>query len=223
MDHFSQEHIPFFDQVTMKRMKDADLSVLYRVKTITLSEFFALELKFTIDTLIKSLNTTFKQKFLEPSDFQKQAFVEKNSIGISGKVCSICGFMLSLSARERPEWTLNLTTRDDFIVQQEYHFLKNIYDPKDVKKMESLKTLEDFYDMFEYVSEVVVLLKDENYVRSNDSEKVEKIKEFFATYCSDCNNSSKIIELIDDFKIVQKYNGGYKNKNNKFYKLIAFA
>ena len=103
MDHFSQEHIPFFDQVTMKRMKDADLSVLYRVKTITLSEFFALELKFTIDTLIKSLNTTFKQKFLEPSDFQKQAFVEKNSIGISGKVCSICGFMLSLSARERPE------------------------------------------------------------------------------------------------------------------------
>ena len=106
-------------------------------------------------------------------------------------------------------------------MQQEYHFLKNIYDPKDVKKMESLKTLEDFYDMFEYVSEVVVLLKDENYVRSNDSEKVEKIKEFFATYCSDCNNSSKIIELIDDFKIVQKYNGGYKNKNNKFYKLIG--
>ena len=34
-------------------MKDAALSVLYREKTITLSEFFALELTFTIDTLVK--------------------------------------------------------------------------------------------------------------------------------------------------------------------------
>lgn len=109
------------------------------------------------------------------------------------------------------------------MVQQEYLFLKNIYDPKDIKKMESLKTLEDFSDMFEYFLEVVVLLKNENYVRSNDSEKLEKIKDFFSTFYSDCNNSSEIIELIDDFKIVQKYNGGYKNKNNKFYKLIGFA
>ena len=76
------------------------------------------------------------------------------------------------------------------MVQQEYLFLKNIYDPKDIKKMESLKTLEDFSDMFEYFWEVVVLLKNENYVRSNDSEKLETIKEFFSTYCSDFNNSS---------------------------------
>ena len=82
----------------MKRMKDVALGVLYREKTITLSEFFAFELTFTIDTLVKWLNTTFKQKFLEPSNFQKQAFVEKNSIGISETVCSICGFMLPLSA-----------------------------------------------------------------------------------------------------------------------------
>ena len=89
--------------------------------------------------------------------------------------------------------------------------------------MDSLKTLEDFYEMFEYFLEVLVLLQDDNYVRSHDSEKIEKIKEFFATYCPNCNDSSEIIELIDDFKIVQKYNGSYRNKNNKLYKLIGFV
>ena len=131
--------------------------------------------------------------------------------------------MLSLSAREEPKRTLNLTTWYDFIVQQEYPFLKNLYSPEDIKKMDSLKTLEDFYDMFEYFLDVVVFPKDDSYIRSHDSEKIEKIKEFFATYCPDCNDSSKIIELIDNFKIVQKYNGGYKNKNNKLYKLIEFV
>ena len=89
--------------------------------------------------------------------------------------------------------------------------------------MDSLKTLKDFYDMFEYFLEVVVLLKDDDYVRSHDSEKIKKIKEFFATYCPNYNDSSEITELIDLFKIVQKYNGRYKNKNNKLHKLIGFV
>ena len=110
LDHFSQEHISFFDQVTMKKMKDAALSVLSREKTTPLSALFALELKFTIDTLVKWFNATFKQKFLELSDFQKQAFVEKNPIDFCETVCSIRSFILSLSAREGLERTINLTT-----------------------------------------------------------------------------------------------------------------
>ena len=77
LNHFSQEHIPFFDQVTMRQVKDPALSVLSGEKTTSLSEFFALELKFTIDTFVKWFNAKFKQKFLELSDFQKQAFVGK--------------------------------------------------------------------------------------------------------------------------------------------------
>ena len=77
LNHFSQEHIPFFDQVTMRQVKDPALSVLSREKTTSLSEFLALELKFTIDTFVKWFNAKFKQKFLELSDFQKQTFVGK--------------------------------------------------------------------------------------------------------------------------------------------------
>lgn len=47
--------------------------------------------------------------------------------------------------------------------------------------------------------------------------------EFFVVHCPDCSGSNEIMELIEDFKIVQKYDDGYKNKNNKFYKLIWFV
>ena len=108
----------------MRQMKDTDMGVLYREKTTALSEFFALELKFTIDTQVKWFNATFKQK---------HAFAQKNPIDFSKKICCICGFMLSLSARGGHERTHNLMTWYDFIVQQKYLFLKSIYDPEDIK------------------------------------------------------------------------------------------
>lgn len=91
-------------------------------KATSLSEFFALELKFTIDTLVKWFNSTFKQKFLELSELRKRTFTKENPIDFSKTIYRICGFMLSLSGREGPERTLNLETWYDFIVQQEYLF-----------------------------------------------------------------------------------------------------
>ena len=79
-----------------------------------------------------------------------------------------------------------------------------------MKKMENLKTLENFYDAFEYFIETVVLLKDENYLRSNNSQQEQKMKEFFEIDCSDCSDGSELIELIDDFKIIQKFSGSTK-------------
>ena len=83
-----------------------------------------------------------------------------------------------------------------------------------MEKMENLKTLENFYDAFEYFIETVVLLKDENYLRSNNSQQEQKMKEFFEIYCSDCSDRSELIELIDDFKIIQKFSG-YPKKMDK--------
>ena len=94
----------------------ATLSVIQR-KSYGVIEFFALELKFTIDTLVKWFNATFKQKILELSSFQKHAFVQKSPVEFSKTICCICGFMLSLSARDGHERTLNLMTWYDFIVR----------------------------------------------------------------------------------------------------------
>ena len=92
-----------------------------------------------------------------------------------------------------------------------------------MEKMENLKTLENFYDAFEYFIEIVVLLKDENYLRSNNSQQQEKMKEFFEIYCSDCSDGSELIELIDGFKTIQKFSGYPKKMDNQFCKLVGFV
>ena len=63
LDHFSQDHIQFFDPITIKQMRDAALSVLAREKTTAFSEFFSVELKFTIDTLKCGLMRLSNQTF----------------------------------------------------------------------------------------------------------------------------------------------------------------
>ena len=105
LDHFSKDHIQFFDPITIKQMRKTALCILAREKTTSLSEFFSVELKFTIDTLTKWFNATFKSKFLELS------------VDFSNTACSICSFKPSVSVREGPEKTLNLTTWYDFTVQ----------------------------------------------------------------------------------------------------------
>ena len=112
------------------------------------------------------------------NNFQKRAaFVEKNPLNLSKTTCFICGFMLSLSSREGPERTLNLTTWLDFIVQQKYLFIKNIYSQEYIENTDNLKTLEDFYGSFEYFLEVVTLLKNGNF-RSLDINKKRKAEGF---------------------------------------------
>ena len=222
LDHFAQDHFCFFDPVTIKQMRDAALSGLAKEKTTPLSETFLVELKFTIDTLIKWFHATFKSRFLELSDFSKRAFLERSPLDFSKPTCSNCGFMLSVSAREGPEKTLNLMTWYDFTVQQEYLFLKNIYNAEDFEKIENLKTLEDFYDVFEYFTETVVLLKGENYLRT-DCEQQEKIREFFEIYCSNCNDGSEVVEQIDNLKIVQTCDASPQKKNSHFCKLVGFV
>ena len=139
LDHFSQEHIPFFDQVTTAQMKDAATKVFNIEKTTVLSELFTIELKFAIETLVNWFNSIIKQKFIQLNDFQKQAFLEKDRLNLSKTICCISGFMLSLSSREGPEQTLNLTTRIDFIAQQEYLFMKNIYSQEYIENTGNLR------------------------------------------------------------------------------------
>ena len=57
LNRFSQEHITFFDQVTMAKMKDAATKVFNREKTTAQLELSTIKLKFTIDTLVNWFNS----------------------------------------------------------------------------------------------------------------------------------------------------------------------
>ena len=60
ISHFKPEHVPFFDQILLRKLKDAASAVDFREKWKSLAEMFSLELKFTIDTLKAWFNKIIK-------------------------------------------------------------------------------------------------------------------------------------------------------------------
>ena len=97
LDHFSQEHVKFFDPVTFDQMKDAGTNVLVRQKSTSLSELFSAELKFAIDILVKWFGCLLKSKFLELSQIQNQIFTKENPI----ECCCICRFTFSTGTKKK--------------------------------------------------------------------------------------------------------------------------
>ena len=81
-------------------MRNTTSNVLVCQKSTLLLEFFSVELKFIIGTLVTWFNCTFKSKFLELGEIQKQIFTKENTIDFSKPCFCICGFKLSASAKE---------------------------------------------------------------------------------------------------------------------------
>ena len=79
LSHFKSEHAPFFDNITLKQLKDAASAVLSRQKCTSL-ELFLIELKFTIDTLRDWFNRIIKAKFFELDCSKKTAWRKKNPV-----------------------------------------------------------------------------------------------------------------------------------------------
>ena len=65
ISHFRQEHVPFFDQVTLRQLKDAASAVAFKEKFTSLAEMFYIELKFTIDALTLWFNRIIKPRLFE--------------------------------------------------------------------------------------------------------------------------------------------------------------
>ena len=51
LSHFRQEHVPIFDRLTFRQLKDATSAILVREKATSLVGSFSVGLKFTINTL----------------------------------------------------------------------------------------------------------------------------------------------------------------------------
>ena len=66
ISHFRQEHVPLFDQVTLRQLKDGASAVAFKEKCTSLAEMFYIELKFTIDALTLWFNRIIKPRLFEP-------------------------------------------------------------------------------------------------------------------------------------------------------------
>ena len=93
LNHFKQEHVPFFNRITFCQLKDVATAVLALEKSASLAE-----LKFIIDTLSSWFSNTIKAKLLELDDIKKQVFVKENPIAPSKTTCCIYGFLLDTQA-----------------------------------------------------------------------------------------------------------------------------
>ena len=97
LGHFKSEHAPFFDNVTLKLLKDVASAVLSRQKSTSLAERFSIELKFTIDALREWFNRIMKPELFELDCFEKKALRKKNPM-TKEITCVICDFSLSAEA-----------------------------------------------------------------------------------------------------------------------------
>ena len=80
--HFKPEHVPFFDQVILRQLKDAASAVAFREKCTSLAEMFSVELKFTVDTLKAWFNKRIKPKFFEIDYNKKDSWKKKIQLQI---------------------------------------------------------------------------------------------------------------------------------------------
>ena len=134
LGHFKREHAVFFDTVTYQQLKDAAQNVFNREKSTSL--WISVELKFTIDTLKNWLNQTIKPKYYELDSAKKHAWRKKNPVNFETK-CSICDF--PLEPRVKDGWF-------DFVVRAEHLFLRNIYEPEELEKM-NIKEEQDYKEL----------------------------------------------------------------------------
>lgn len=77
LSHFESEHVPFFNRVILRQLKDASSPELSREKCSSLAELFCIELKFTIYTLKDWFNRIIKPKIFVLDCIKKQNGEEK--------------------------------------------------------------------------------------------------------------------------------------------------
>ena len=113
ISHFKQ-HVPFFDQITLRQLKDAASAVAFKEKCTPLAEMFFIELKFTIDALKLWFNKIIKPRLFELECSQKDHFKKENH-NTNTTLCSICDFPINPHADN--SWL-------DHVAKSEHLFVK---------------------------------------------------------------------------------------------------
>ena len=163
ISHFKPEHVPVFDQVILRQLKDAASAVAMREKCTSLAEKFSAKLKFTVDTLKASFNKIIKPKFFEV-DFDKKSSWTKQNLLTNKTNCCICDFPIDPHAENG--WF-------DHVVNSEHLLLRNIYSLSQMKAI----GIDDIGEYKENLYELLNIFTDFEDVLQNE-EPNEKVINF---------------------------------------------
>ena len=130
LSHLKPKMLQFLDNVALNQLKDAGLKVYLKKSCFALSEMCSVELKFTIDLLVKWLYSIYKMGFLEIDQLAKQTYEKNNRIDWAKTNCCICDLKLPVGFSFGP--ASEKITYLDFIIKKNI-ILCNIFDPDILK------------------------------------------------------------------------------------------
>ena len=130
----------------LKQLKGAGLNVLNKKSSFALSEVFSIELKFTIDLLVKWFKQEPKSKIFEIDTLAKQKYKKENKIDPLKTNCCIWNLRLDLNSANGPH--TDEITYLDFVIRKEYLLLRNLLVRDFLNEIESLKDLTSYHNNF---------------------------------------------------------------------------
>ena len=169
IDYWTNEQLKFKDEITLKQLRDSALEASSKRKPNAISEMFSVELKFASDCLLKWFYS--KNKKIELSLQEKKDYELKNPIDWENGKCSICTFPLDVKPSEKINEKI---TYGDFIIQKEHKFLRNVLSKEDLKKSESIKSIESYHEKFKKYIKICIVAEDSLTTLNNFSECVHE-------------------------------------------------
>ena len=201
IDYLTNEQLKFKDEITLKQLRDSALEVSKRNKVNAISEMFSIELKFASECLLKWFYS--KNKKIELSIQEKKDYEVKNPIDWENGICEICTFPLDVKPSEKVN--SKKITYGDFIIQKEHKFLRNVLSKEDLKKSESIKSLESFHEKFRKYIRICIFAEDSLRTINEFSECFhEELIDYINENFEEIENFEELKELISEVKVKSK-------------------
>ena len=183
LNYSSDDQMKFNNLEIIRQLKDIAIDVSKRKCKNMMGQMFCIKTALVKKTLLAWFNKKYKSQFVELSSFSKMMYEKKNLINWRSDKCVICNMLL------RVEPTSYLTIDEEmaygnFIIRYEHKFIRNIYTLEQIKESHHLKTIENYYEIYQkFFSLSIGLLSMFNNYDQNDninSEVSEFIEENFA-------------------------------------------
>ena len=198
IDYLTNEQLKFKDEITLKQLRDSALEVSSKRKPNAISEMFSVELKFASDCLLKWFYS--KNKKIELSLQEEKDYELKNPIDWENGKCSICTFPLDVKPSEKLNEKI---TYGDFIIQKEHKFLRNVLSKEDLKKSESIESIESYHEKFKKYIKICIFAEDSLTTLNKFSECVhEEFIDFINENFEEIENFAELKELISEIKVL---------------------
>ena len=83
LSHLKEKMLQYVDPITLDQLKDVAINVFQKKSSFGISEILSVELKLTIDALLKWFYNIYKSGFVENDTLTKQKHEKKHPIDLS--------------------------------------------------------------------------------------------------------------------------------------------